>query len=340
MREDRKKKNTAGKQIRSDSYYQRLLNIGGCRESPPVEQKDLAWFDLSHYDYVRLLSLRQLMTELIVRGSLCSSPDIVTWDGTVLGPGEIFQTCYPKIIAGNPALHPLFISHEQIPELNYLPGQDAPASPILTLPVRELNIGDIDTCYHALSAADMDKEFFLLEESRHPCYLERISKSDIEPDTPLTTLQTQASGSHIEQIYLAVDPSFSKSQLIDAFRVLLTDLDNQYGIFKPSAGQNNGIRQKLLYDIQAYQLIPLIDLLLWQLNNRKKIPLRKIYNLLQNQSFDASSVRTGYSETNFRSSYLRTFDLVMNQGNPGEILSKLLEKTEDYDTSYYDATHV
>lgn len=156
----------------------------------------------------------------------------------------------------------------------------------------------------------------------------------------MTTLQTQASGSHIEQIYLAVDPSFSKSQLIDAFRVLLTDLDNQYGIFKPSAGQNNGIRQKLLYDIQAYQLIPLIDLLLWQLNNRKKIPLRKIYNLLQNQAFDASSVRTGYSETNFWSSYLRTFDLVMNQGNPGEILSKLLEKTEDYDTSYYDATHV
>ncbi len=340
MREDRKKKNTARKQIRSDSYYQRLLNIAGCRESPPVEQKDLAWFDISLYDYVRNLNLRQLMTEVIVRGSLCSAPDIVTWDGAVLGPGEIFQTCYPEIIAGNPELHPLFISHEQIPELNYLPGPDAPASPVLTLPVRELSIGDIDACYHALSAADMDKEFFLLEESRHPCYLERISKSDIEPDTPLTTLQTQASGSHIEQIYLAVDPSFSKSQLIDAFRVLLTDLDNQYGIFKPSAGQNNGIRQKLLYDIQAYHLIPLIDLLLWQVNNRKKIPLRKIYNLLQNQAFDASSVRTGYSETNFRSSYLRTFDLVMNQGNPGEILSKLLEKTEDYDTSYYDATHV
>jgi hypothetical protein len=34
----------------------------------------------------------------------------------VLGPGEVFQTCYPKIIAGEPALHKLFISHEKIPE--------------------------------------------------------------------------------------------------------------------------------------------------------------------------------------------------------------------------------
>lgn len=168
MRKDEKKKNTARIPIRSDSYYQQLLNIAGCRASNPVEQKDLAWFDLSHYDYVRHLSLRQLMTELIVRGSLCSAPDIVTWDGAVLGPSEIFQTCYPEIIAGNPALHPLFISHEQIPELNYLPGPDAPASPMLTLPVRELNIGDIDACYHALSAADMDKEFFYLRSPGIP----------------------------------------------------------------------------------------------------------------------------------------------------------------------------
>jgi hypothetical protein len=39
-----------------------------------------------------------------------------------------------------------------------------------------------------------------------------------------------------------VDPSFSKSQLIDAFSALLTDLDNQYGLFTPSAGSHGGLR--------------------------------------------------------------------------------------------------
>ncbi|MGR7259112.1 DUF6387 family protein [Klebsiella aerogenes] len=339
MQDAGKERKPGQKYVRSVSYYQQLLHQARCRKNISVKPEELAWFDIRHYKYVHRLSLRELITELVVRGTLCTAPDIVTWDGVTLGPGEVFQNCYPKILAGEPQLHRLFISHEQIPELNYLSDPGEPSSPVLTLPVRELNVGDIDACYHALSAADRDEPFFSLEESRHPCYLGRNSKSDIEPDTPLTRLQTQAFGSHIEQIYLAVDPSYSRTQLIDAFRVLLTDLDNQYGIFTPSAGQTTGIRQKLLYDIQAYHLIPLIDLLLWQVSNRRRIPLRNIYNLLQNHSFDASAVSTGYSETNFRSSYLRTFDLVMNRGNPGEILSKLLEKTEDYDTSYYDATH-
>ena len=321
------------------SYYQQLLHQARCRKDFTVTPEELSWFDIRRYDYVRDLSLKHLMTELIVRGVLCSKPNILTWDGAVLGPGEIFKTCYPRITDGKPALHPLFISHEQLPELKYLRAPDTPAFTMLTLPVRELSISDIDDCYHALSAADVDKTFFSLEESRHPCNLGHISKSDFEPDTPLTTLQRQAFGSHIEQIYLAVDPSCTKKQLIDAFRVLLTDLDNQYGIFASSAKKTTSIRQKLLYDIQACHLIPLTDLLLWQVSNRKIIPLRNIYNLFEQHNFNESSSSTGFSETNFRNRYLRTFDLVMNQGNPGEILSKLLEKTEDYDTSYYDATH-
>ena len=323
----------------SDSYYQQLLHRARCRGESPVESEELAWFDLRHYKYVHRLSLRELITELVIRGTLCTALDIVMWDGMTLVPGDVFQTCYPKIIAGEPALHRLFISHEKIPELNYLlsPGDFSPLA--LPLPVRELSIGDIDACYHALSAADADSEFFSLDEARHPCYLERISKSEFDPDTQLTTLQTQAFGSHIGQIYMAVDPAFSKSQLIDAFRELLTDLDEQYSIFTPVAGQTTGIHPKLLSDIHTYHLIPLIDLLLWQVSNRRVIPLRNIYNLLKKHSFDASAASTGYSETNFQSSYLRAFDLVMNQGNPGEILSKLLEKTDGYDTSYYDATH-
>lgn len=339
MQETGKDKKSDQKHAPSDSYYQQLLHRARCRGESPVEPEELAWFDIRHYKYLRDLSLRQLITELVIRGTLCTALDIVTWDGMTLGPGKVFQTCYPKIIAGEPALHRLFISHEKIPELNYLlsPGDFSPQA--LTLPVRELSIGDIDACYHALSAADSDREFFSLDEFRHPCYLERISKSEFDPDTPLTTLQTQAFRSHIGQIYLAVDPAFSKSQLIDAFRELLTDLDEQYSIFTPTAGHNDGTNKKLLYDIQANHLIPLIDLLLWQVRNRRRLPSRNIYNLLKNHPFDASSADTGYSETNFRSGSLRTFERVMNQGNPGEILMKLLEKTNDYDKSYYDATH-
>lgn len=340
MQDTGKERTPGQKSVRPVSYYQQLLHQARCRKNISVKPEELAWFDISHYKYVHCLTLRELMTELMVRGSLCTAPDIETWDDAVLGPGEVFQTCYPKILAGEPALHKLFISHEQIPELNYLSDPGESSSPVLTLPVRELSIGDIDTCYHALSAADTDTPFFSLEESRHPCYLERSSKSDIEPDTPLTTLQISAFGSHIEQIYLAVDPSYSKTQLIDAFRVLLTDLDNQYGIFTPPAEQTTGIRQKLLYDIQAYHLIPLIDLLLWQISNRRILPLRNLFNLLNNHPFGASATYTGYAKTNFQSSYLRTFDQVMNRGNPGEVLSKPSVKTDGYDTSYYAATHV
>lgn len=89
----------------------------------------------------------------------------------------------------------------------------------------------------------------------------------------------------------------------------------------------------------ACHLIPLIDLLLWQIRNGKILPLRVVGNLLEKRPFDASSASTGYSETNFRNRYLRTFNQVMNRGNPGEILSRLLENTDDYDASYYDATH-
>lgn len=334
-----KSKQPAQARTRRDCYYQQLLHQARCQKNIAVRPEELAWFDIGHYQYVRHLTLRELMTELVVRGSLCTAPDIVTRDGTVLGPGEVFQTCYPKIIAGEPELHKLFISHEKIPELNYLRSTEDVCPQALELPVRELSIGDIDTCYHALSAAETAGTTFSMETSRHPCYLGYVRKSEIEPETRLTRLQTQTFGSYIEQIYLAVDPSFSKSQLIDAFSELLTDLDNQYGLFTPSADRHGGLGKKLLYDIQACHLIPLIDLLLWQIRNGKVLPLRVIGNLLEKHSFDASSASTGYSQTNFRNRYLRTFNQVMNQGNPGEILNRLLENTDDYDASYYDTTH-
>ena len=322
------------------SYYHQLLNRAGCKKDKnnPAKSDELAWFNIKHYQYIRHLSIRHLMTEIVIRGHLCTAPDFVAWDGSVLGPRDIFNTCNQKIIAGEPKLHPLFISHEKIPELNYLISPED-STPILTLPVRELSIGDIDACYHALSAAETGEKFFSLEESRHPCYLGHTRKSELNPDTPLTILQTKGFRSHVEQIYLAVDPSFSKSQLIDAFRELLTDLDNQYGFFTPPAGHSTEIHQKLLSNIVNDNLIPLIDLLLWQITNRKTLPLRNIFNLLKGYPFDASSVKTGYSQTNFQSRYLRTFDRVMDQGNAGDILSQLLGKIDNYDVPFCDVTH-
>lgn len=163
-----KSKQPAQAGTRRDCYYQQLLHQARCQRNIAVRPEELAWFDIRHYDYVRDLSLKHLMTELIVRGALCSKPDIVTWNGAVLRPGEIFQTCYPRITAGKPAVHPLFISHEQLPELKYLPAPDTPASPVLTSPVRELSISDIDDCYHALSATDVDKAFFHLKNPGIP----------------------------------------------------------------------------------------------------------------------------------------------------------------------------
>ncbi|MBS0895560.1 hypothetical protein JK211_16290 [Tatumella sp. JGM130] len=97
MQKTGKSKQPAQARTRRNCYYQQLLHQARCRKNFTVTPEDLSWFDIRHYDYVRDLSLKHLMTELIVRGALCSKPDIVMWDGAVLGPGEIFQVCYPRI---------------------------------------------------------------------------------------------------------------------------------------------------------------------------------------------------------------------------------------------------
>lgn len=223
--------------------------------------------------------------------------------------------------------------------------EDERASPELALPVREMSIRDIDVCYDALSYGDKkkkggteDNRYYTLEESLHPCHL-GVSKSLLDPDTPLTDVQRNPFSRGIEQIYLTVDPSFTESQIIAAFKEILASINTRHGIFTSSEEQQSKLRKKTMYDIHAYHIIPLIDLVLWQIQNRKRFPLRMVYNLLKNKSLNASASTTGYSETNFKNANLKTFDLIMNQGDPGAVLKELIENKDDYELSWYKFTH-
>lgn len=331
------------KNVKKPFYYDALLLKAQCRknwmdsknsknEGTPEE---LSWFKIKNYDFVRDLTLRDLLIELVVRADLCTQPDVVTRYGCILSKTEDYSKTYPRIISGEPAIHEFYKSHDKIPDLCYLAEDDDISTPALALPVREMSIRDIDACHDALSFGE--KKYYTLEESLHPCRLS-VSKSSLNPDTPLTDIQRRPFCMGIEQIYLAVDPSFTESQLIASFREILADINTRHGIFTSPDEPQSTLRKKTLYDIHAYHIIPLIDLVLWQIQNRKKIPLRNVYNLLKNNQFDAPSSSTGYSETNFRNANLKTFDLIMNQGNPSAVVKKLIDKEDDYNLSFNELT--
>ncbi|MEQ5120893.1 DUF6387 family protein [Morganella morganii] len=319
----------------NETYYQRLL-----KDTPrnnKVKEKELNWFKIQNYDYITNLSLRQLITEIVIREKLCTNSDEIGCSGLKYGKTELFNVCYPEILSGKPEINGLFDLHEKIPTLSYLRHTDECSPSVTKLPIRELNIRDIDGCYNALSSASSPR--YSLETSVHPCHLGRIPKSHFPSDTTLTTIQNRLFSYGIKQIYLTIDPSYSRSQLIDAFNEMLNNLNENYGIFTKNKQPDNKLRNKTLYDIYAHHIIPLIDLVLWQIHNKKRLSLKMVYNLLKGQQFDASADSTGYSQTNFQSSTLKTFDLIMGQKDPSEILKKLIGETCDYDMSFYEATH-
>lgn len=304
--------------VTTETYYSQVLSRAQCVKYKG-NPEEFNWFKIKNYQFVNEMPFSALVRELVIRINLGivantdSDYDVITTD--------LFRKLYAKITEGQPVIIDYFISDKENPEIIY-PKPDAGSAArefILSedpFPVRELSIRDINECYNAISVADK-LTFSVTEDFTHPCYLGFARKEDVGLDTLLTTLQEQNRG--IEQIYLSVNPYCSESEILSSFQEILT----RYR------------KHKMLSDgkilkIRVHKTLPLMDLVIWQIKNKKQLPSWQIYNLLGGLPVDLAQKNTDFDSRVFANTVLKTFESVLGQGTFIPLLDALREKKDGY----------
>lgn len=304
--------------VTTETYYSQVLSRAQCVKYKG-NPEEFNWFKIKNYQVVNEMPFSALVRELVIRINLGivantdSDYDVITTD--------LFRKLYTKITEGQPVISDYFISDKENPEIIY-PTPDAGSAArefILSedpVPVRELSIRDINECYDAISVADKPT-FSVTEDFTHPCYLGFTRKEDVGLDTLLTTLQEQNRG--IEQIYLSVNPYCSESEILSSFQEILT----RYR------------KHKMLSDgkilkIRVHKTLPLMDLVIWQIKNKKQLPSWQIYNLLEGLPVDLAQKNTDFDSRVFANTVLKTFESVLGQGTFLPLLDALREKKDGY----------
>lgn len=304
--------------VTTGTYYSQVLSRAQCvtYEGKPEE---LNWFKIKNYDFVNAMPFSKLIRELIARVNLGIVANTDSEYGIVTT--DLFRELYAKITEGQPVISDYFISDKENPEIIY-PKPDVGSETrefILSedpVPVRELSIRDINECYDAISVADKPT-FSVTEDCTHPCYLGFTKKEDVGLDTLLTTLQEQNRG--IEQIYLSVNPYCSKSEILSSFQEILTRY-RKHKMLSDGKIQN----------IRVHKTLPLMDLVIWQIKNKKQLPSWQIYNLLKGLPVDLAQKNTEFNSRTFSNTVLKTFESVLGQGTFIPLLDALREKKDGY----------
>jgi hypothetical protein len=312
--------NVKGKGDEQPVYYSQLLSNVGC-EKHNATPDEVSWFDYKkNYSFVAQMPLRDLVCELTVRRELC----IIATQGAINGtiPKALYEELYTEITSGKSVIGDHFKSHTSVPEIIYLADEQETPSQQLEVPVRELNVKDILACHNALNGG-------VLTLPTHPCYRRRLDQ--VDEKTPLTALQSP----DVELVYLSVDPLYSEAQLMVAFKETLAKLRAQYNIFS-GATRDKPLTCRNIINIQLHQVIPLMDLLLWQLRHGWQLPLEQIYKLLKGKPVDIPNKEVDYHRTNFIKTTLSGFEKIVCQGTFEQLLSTLREKEHLYDLSIRD----
>ncbi|WP_368981328.1 DUF6387 family protein [Klebsiella pneumoniae] len=300
------------------NYYSQVLSRSQC-EAYKGKPEELNWFKIKNYDFVNEMPFSKLIRELIARVNLGIIANTDSEYGIVTI--DLFRELYSRIIDGQPVISGYFISDKKHPEIIYPKlnvGSDARKF-ILSedpMPVRELSIRDINECYDAISVADKPI-FSVTEDFTHPCYLGFTKKEDVGLDTLLTTLQEQNRG--IEQIYLSVNPYCSESEILSSFQEILS-LHRKHKM----------LSDRKILNIRLHDTLPLLDLVIWQIKNKKQLPLWQIYNLLKGLPVDLAQKNTDFNSRVFSNTVLKTFGSVLGQGTFVPLLDILREKKDGY----------
>lgn len=300
------------------NYYSQVLSRSQC-EAYKGKPEELNWFKIKNYDFVNEMPFSKIIRELIARVNLGIIANTDSEYGIVTA--SLFKELYSRIIEGQPVINGYFISDKEHPEIIYpKPNAESDVREFIfsevPIPVRELSIRDINECYDAISVADKPT-FSVTEDFTHPCYLGFTRKEDVGLDTLLTTLQEQNRG--IEQIYLSVNPYCSESEILSSFQEIL----NRHRKHKM-------LSDRKILNIRLHNTLPLLDLVIWQIKNKKQLPLWQIYNLLKGHPVDLAQKNTDFNSRIFSNTVLKTFGSVLGQGTFVPLLDTLREKKDGY----------
>lgn len=330
MKDEIKDTNVA-KDTKVKSYYSQVLSRAKCKEHR-ASQEEVDWFDIKNYQFANRIPFKELICELIARVDSANAAH--TEDSYGIVSASLFDKIYSDITTGHPTINNYFIYDHNDPriislankmeqEVEIADGGDLELITLdqasLNIPVRELNISDIRDCYHAISSTETITVPMYANTS-HPCYTGFLKKEDINNDTTLTTVQSKKNG--IEQLYLSVDLSFSEAQLITAFEKILAELR-----------QHKKLTRRKILDIKLHKMLPLMDLIIWQVKERKRLPLWQIYNLLEGFPVESSDSITGFDWSKFNKGVLRTLEKVLGQGTLLPLLDALDDNKGHYDIS-------
>lgn len=313
------------------TYYSEVLARARCEPHNATPQ-EFDWFCMGNYQFIRTLSVRNLICELAIRTDLGIVANTKSGHGIITK--ILFDEIYTDITSGRPNISTRFLSDMSRPEIIKLSEDLNNDLKHERTPVRELNVQDIYDCYEALLAGDGDTYSLAQLHSQHPCCSLNKIVSEDKTKTLLTELQTRG----VEFIYLSVDPSYSDLQLIDSFKKVLNDVRNKNHLLTESEEKEHVLSKHKLLSIEHAKIIPLMDLVIWQVKNKKALDLRQIYNLLESNSLDARAVDTDYHLGNFITRVLEPFEQILNEGKLTPLLNTFRLKIVSYEKSLREAS--
>lgn len=327
---DKSKGSNEGKSDKGRTYYSQVLANAHC-EPYEATTEDFSWFCMKNYQFIRNLSLRNIICELAIRTDLGIVANTKNDHGIITKP--LFDEIYADITSGKPSISARFSSDISRPELIKLAEDFNNNVENKKTPIRELNAQDIYDCHDALSAGDGETYSLSQLNSPHPCCC--INKT--LPENKTEVLLTELQSSDVELVYLSVDPSYSDRQLIDSFKQTLKCLREKNHLLTVNEDKAYVLSKNKFLSIGSASIIPLMDLVIWQVNNKKALGVRQIYNLLKSYKIDARAADTLYNSGNFVQSVLELFEQIIDKGRFTILLNTLRLKTSSYEKSFRDA---
>ncbi|AKG69149.1 Uncharacterised protein [Serratia fonticola] len=285
-------------------YLQCLQNAGSFeKEAVP---KDVEWFNIRHYDLVQHMPLGELLTELTDRKGLIDTHTLRH------APADhVFSHMYRDIVTGH-VLVSHYLNKEPAkfaaPSLNIWdadnkkkrrmeqeawesgrqPNMDKEGSSV----VRPLIVSDVTEFNHRLTEA---RDGY----SHHKLFMQpkRIDICDALADHLWP---------HAPTLYFAVTPrNVTDDVLIQSFKKALRDARKRYDISDGNLGKIKPMTVLRIIKLFELNILPLVDLLLWQLKEGCHLPLVWLYNTLKRPDS-----KTPFDSSNFKRIYLGYFEQI------------------------------
>ncbi|QTF10216.1 hypothetical protein HC231_21510 [Brenneria izadpanahii] len=301
-----------------ENIYTKMLTSPTTKKHKATRE-DVSWFNIKNYNFVRKLTIADMLDELYARLELIgfsSHEELIDFPG--------IKKSYIDIISGKPEIRKN--TYQETSQLEDISKEENKSLCFnienrtieIKSPVYELTVSHIENIYQNLKLRDF-----------HSPYIKHITDDD-EPNKAdtLTSLQKP----YVDHVYLYVDlEGYTDAQLIDSFKNTISTLRERYKIEKKFNYTEKPLPKNKIIDIFRNQVIPIADLLIWQRINGIQIPLSQVNKLLSLEDIDTPNKYVEFDGSNFKATKLKTFDLTFNDGRL-EQLSIAIQKNENLKT--------